>query len=80
MILSRNKLKRVGESRDLCWTRTVVLNQYHNVVEKDCTGGLVIKVFDYTDRVGAVVVRLHGCPHGCMPNLLKAFLKSMKTW
>ena len=31
-------------------------------VEEDCTGGLVIKVFDDLDKVGTDVVLLHGCP------------------
>ena len=30
-------------------------------VEEDCTCGLVIEVFDYSDKVGADVVLLHGC-------------------
>ena len=31
-------------------------------VEEDCTSGLVIEVFDDSDKVGADVVLLHGCP------------------
>ena len=38
------------------------------VVEEDGTSGLVIKVSDDSDKVGAVVVLLHGCPQSCMPN------------
>ena len=37
-------------------------------VEEDCTSGLVVEVFDDSDKVGADVVRLHGCPQSCMPN------------
>ena len=37
-------------------------------VEEDGTSGLVIKVFDDSDKVGAGVVLLHGCPQSCMPN------------
>ena len=37
-------------------------------VEEDCTSGLVIEVFDDSDKVGADVVLLHGCPQICMPN------------
>ena len=47
-------------------------------VEVDGTSGLVIEGFDDSDKVGADVVVLHGCPQSCMPNP-KAFLKSMKT-
>ena len=49
-------------------------------VEEDCTSGLVTEVFDGSDKVGADVVFLHVYQQGCMPNLSKAFLKSMKTW
>ena len=51
MILSRNMLKRVGESRHLCQTLTFI----------DGTGGLVIEVFNDSDTVGADVVLLHSC-------------------
>ena len=37
-------------------------------VEEDCTSGLVIEVFDDSDKVGADGVLLHGCPQSCMPN------------
>ena len=49
-------------------------------VEEDCTGGLVIEVSDDSDKVGADVVLLHGCPQSCSQTLSKAFLKSMKAW
>ena len=45
------------------------------VVEEDCTGGLVIEVFDDLDKVGAVVVLLHGCPQSCMPNPVKGLFE-----
>ena len=35
--------------------------------EEDCTGGLVIDVFDDWYKVGADIVLLRGCPQGCMP-------------
>ena len=44
-------------------------------VEEDCTSGLVIEVFDDSDKVGADVVLLHGCPQRCMPNPVEGFLK-----
>ena len=37
-------------------------------VEVDCTRSLVIEVFDDSDKVGADVVLLHGCPQICVPN------------
>ena len=37
-------------------------------VEEDGISGLVIEVFDDSDKVGADVVLLHGCPQSCMPN------------
>ena len=63
MILSRNMLKRAGESRHL----TVVRNQSYAAVEEDCSSGLVKEVFDDSDKVGADVL-LHGCPQSYMPN------------
>ena len=48
-------------------------------VEKDCTGGLFIEVFDDSDNDGADVVLLHGCSQRCMPNPVEGLLKSMKT-
>ena len=44
-------------------------------VEKDGTSGLLMKVFDDSDKVGAYVVILHGCPQSCMPNPVKGLLK-----
>ena len=49
-------------------------------VEEDGTRGLVTEVFDDSDRVGADVLLLHGCPQSCMPNAVEVFLKSVKTW
>ena len=37
----------------------------------DCTGGLVVEVFDESDKVGSDVVLLHGC---CMPNPVEGLL------
>ena len=44
-------------------------------VEEDGTGGLVIEVFDDSDKVGADVVLLHDCPQSCMPNLVEGLLE-----
>ena len=38
------------------------------VVEKDGTSGLVIEVFDDSDKVGTGVVLLRGWPQSCIPN------------
>ena len=43
-------------------------------VEEDYTIGLVIEVFDDSDKVGADV-RLHGCPQSCMPNLVEGLFE-----
>ena len=40
----------------------------HDAVEEDGTSGLVIQVFDDSDKIGAYVVLVQGCPHSCMPN------------
>ena len=44
-------------------------------VEEDGTSGLVIEVSDDSDKVGADVVLLHGCPQSCMPNPLEGLLE-----
>ena len=47
MLLSRNMLKRVNESRYPCRTPTVREKKvFYAAVKQDCTGGLVIEVFD----------------------------------
>ena len=43
-------------------------------IEDDCTSGLVIEVFDDSDKVGVDVVFLHGCPQSCMPNPVEGLL------
>ena len=44
-------------------------------VEEDGTSGLVIEVLDDSDKVGADVILLHGCPQSCMPNLVEGLLE-----
>ena len=66
-------LKRVGESRHPCQTPTVVRNQ--SAVRVDCTNGLVTEVFENSDKVGADVVLLHGCPQSCMLNPVEGLLE-----
>ena len=46
----------------------------YDAVEEDGTCGLVIEVFDDSDKVGADVL-LHGCPQSCMPNPVKGLLE-----
>ena len=41
----------------------------------DCTCGLVIEVFDDSDKVGADVVLLRGCQQSCMPNPVEDLLE-----
>ena len=47
-------------------------------VQENCTSGLVIELFDDSDKVGADAVLLHGCPQSCMPNPVKGFLEVYK--
>ena len=62
MILSRNMLKRVGERRHPCVTPTFFRNQPPMLpVEEDCTGGLVIEMFNDSDRAGDDIILPHGC-------------------
>ena len=44
-------------------------------VEEDCTSGLVIEVFGDSNKVGAGVVLLQGCPQSCMPNPVEGLLE-----
>ena len=44
-------------------------------VEEDCSSGLVMEVFDDSDKVGADAVLLHGCPQSCMLNLVEGLLE-----
>ena len=48
---------------------------FYAAVEEDCTSGLVIEVFDDSDKVGADVVLLHGCPQSYMPNPVESLLE-----
>ena len=74
MILSRNMLMRVGESRhplSNCCSEPV----FYAAVEEDGTNGLVIEVFDDLEKVGADVVLLHGSQQSCMPNPVEGLLE-----
>ena len=55
-------LKRMGESRHPCRTPNCCSEPVSNAaVEEDGTSGLVLEVFDDSDKAGADVVLLHGC-------------------
>ena len=68
-------LKSVGESKTFqsdssCCSEPVS----YAAVEEDGTSGLVIEVFNDSDKVGAYAV-LHGCPQSCMPNPVEGLLE-----
>ena len=44
-------------------------------VEEDSTSGLVIEVFDDSDKVSADVVLLRCCPQSCMLNTVEGLLE-----
>ena len=44
-------------------------------VEEDGTSGLVIEALDDSDKAGADVVLLHGCPQRCMLNPVEGLLE-----
>ena len=76
MILSRNMLKGVGESKTSLSDSNCCSEQVpYAVVEEDCTSGLVIEVFDDSDKVGADVVLIHGCPQSCISNPVEGLLE-----
>ena len=81
MILSRNMLKRVGESRHPCQTPTVVRNQSPMLLlKRTALVALSWKGFDDSDKVGADVILLHGCPQSCMPSLSKPSWSLWLDW
>ena len=43
--------------------------------EEDFTGNLIIEVLDDSDKAGADVVLLYGCPQSCMPNPVEGLLE-----
>ena len=44
-------------------------------VEEDGSGGLIMEVFNDSDKIGADVVLLHVCPQICMPNPVEGLLE-----
>ena len=76
MILSRNMLKWVGENRHPCRTPNCCSEPVsYAAVEEDGTSGLVIVVFDDSDKVCIDFVLLRGCPKSCMPNPVEGLLE-----
>ena len=47
----------------------------HTADEEGCTGSLYVEVFDDSNKVGADVVLLRGCPQSCIPNLVEGLLE-----
>ena len=47
----------------------------HAAVEEASTSSLVTEVFDDSEKVGADVVLLHGCPQSGMPNPVEGLLE-----
>ena len=66
----------VGESRHPCRSPTVFSEPItYAAVEEDCTSGLVIEVFDDSDKAGVDVALLNGCPQSCVPNPVEGRLE-----
>ena len=67
----------VGESRHPCRTpiNCCLEPVSYAAVEEDGTSGLVIEVFDDSDKAGADNVLFDGCPQSCLPNLVKGLLE-----
>ena len=57
-----------------------ILLRSYAAVEEDCTGGLVIEVFDDLDRFVLMLYFFMVAHKAACQTLSKAFLKSMKTW
>ena len=68
-------MKRVGESRHPSDSNCCSEPVSYAAVEEDSTSGLVIEVFDDSDKLGADDVLLHGCPQSCMTNPVEGLLE-----
>ena len=76
MILSRNILKRVGESRHPCRTPTVVQDQSPMLLLKRTSLVALLQRFLMTwIRFVLMFVLLHGCPQSCIPNPVEGLLE-----
>ena len=68
-------LKTVGEKTHMSDCNCCSEPVSYAIVEEDYISGLVREVFDDSDKVGAGVVLLHGCPHSCMSNSVEGLLE-----
>ena len=68
MILSRNMLKRLGESRQPYLTPTVVLNQSPVLPFKQTALVPCIELLNRVDKVCIDIVQPHSCPKCCVPH------------
>ena len=81
MILSRNMLKRVGESRHPCRTQTVIRNQSPMLLLKRTALVALLYRFLMTWIRFVLMLYFFMVAHkAACQTLSKAFLKSMKTW
>ena len=81
MILSRNMLKRMGESRHPCPTPTVVQNLSSMLLLNRTALVALSKRFLMTWIRFVLMLNFFMVAHkAACQTLLKAFLKSMKTW
>ena len=81
MILSRNMLKKVGESRHPCQTPTVVRNQSPMLLLKRMALVALLERFLMTWIRFVLMLYFFMVAHkAACQTLSKAFLKSMKTW
>ena len=81
MILSRNMLKRVGESRHLCRTATVVRNQSAMLLlKRTALVALLQRLLMTWIRFVLMLYFFMVAHKAACQTLLEAFLKSMKTW
>ena len=48
---------------------------FYAAIEEDFNGGLIIEVFDDSDKAGSDVVLPHGCPQSCMPNPVEGLVE-----
>ena len=50
-----------------CCSETV----FYVAVEEVCTCGIIIEVFDDSDKISVDGILYHGCPQSCMPSLVE---------
>ena len=81
MILSRNMLKRVGESRHHCQTPTVVWNQSPRLLlKRSALVALSQRFLTTWIRLALMLYFFMVAYKAAMPNPVEGLLESMKTW